>query len=149
MELSFRELRRRDVINVADGRCLGRVSDVIFEFPKGNLTGIAVPEKKCKGILRYFDKSELYIDEKNIIKIGNDVILVNLKCGEVCAPNVRVGVCRDDRSEDRRDRDRPPKRDCPPQRPVKNDCPPSSGKCMPDCERLFGGEDGRMDPEDY
>ena len=86
MELSYRELSKRDVINIADGRCLGRIIDIKLIFPQGKLIGIVVPGKKVKGIFRCFDKSEMYIDEKNIIKIGGDVILVDIRCNEDCSP---------------------------------------------------------------
>ena len=76
MELSFNELKKRDVINISDGRCLGRITDLKLCFPEGILVGISVPGKKAKGIFRIFDKSEIFIDVNKIIKIGGDVILV-------------------------------------------------------------------------
>ncbi len=80
MELSFNELKKRDVINIADGRCLGRIIDIKLLFPEGKLVGIVVPGRNVKGIFRCFDKTQLYIEERKIIKIGGDVILVNIKC---------------------------------------------------------------------
>ena len=79
MELSFKDLRKRDVINVADGRCLGKVSNLFLEFPRGILTGIAVPERKNKGLFRWFDKSELYIDQSKILKKGIPISQINRK----------------------------------------------------------------------
>ena len=78
MQLSFRELRKKDVINVADGRCLGRIIDLTLNFPQGVLTGITVPGRKIFGF-RLFDRTEVFIEESKILKIGGDVILVNLK----------------------------------------------------------------------
>ena len=86
MELSYSELTKRDVINIADGRCLGRIIDIKLIFPQGKLIGIVVPGRKVKGIFRCFDKTEMYIDERNIIKIGGDVILVDIRCNEDCSP---------------------------------------------------------------
>lgn len=80
MELSFRELKKRDVINVSDGRSLGNIIDIILDFPNGELTGIVVPGRKNRGLLKFFDKTELVINVDRIIKIGNDVILVDLRC---------------------------------------------------------------------
>ncbi len=80
MELSFRELKKRDVVNVADGRCLGNIIDLSLDFPDGELSGIVVPGRRCGGIARLFDKTEIYVDVTRIIKIGNDVILVDLGC---------------------------------------------------------------------
>ena len=87
MELSYNELRKRDVINVADGRCLGRICDLKLLFPQGKFLGITVPGRKG-GLLGLLRKSPLYIPERNIIKIGGDVILVNLSCGETCSDSV-------------------------------------------------------------
>ncbi len=80
MELSFKELKKRDVINVSDGRCLGSIIDLSINFPDGELAGIIVPGRKKKGIFWIFDKTEVYIDVTRIVKIGNDVILVDLRC---------------------------------------------------------------------
>ena len=89
MELSFNDLKKRDVINVPDGRCLGRVTDIRLNFPNGVLVGIVVPGRRARGIFRWFDKTEVYIERSRIIKIGGDVILVDIstnKCKEPCPP---------------------------------------------------------------
>lgn len=86
MELTFNELKKRDVINIADGRCLGRITDLKLKFPEGVLIGIFVPGRKTKKIFRWFDKSEVFIEERKIIKIGGDVILVDIKCENSSAP---------------------------------------------------------------
>ena len=79
-KLSYNELRKRDVINVPDGRCLGRIIDLRLSFPSGVMVGIVVPGRKSKGICHWFDKTEFYIDRSRIIKIGGDVILVDISC---------------------------------------------------------------------
>ena len=77
MELSFNELKKRDVINISDGRCLGRMTNLKLKFPQGLLTGIYVPGKK-RGFFGFFDKSEIFIEVNKILKIGGDVILFDL-----------------------------------------------------------------------
>ena len=91
MELTYNELAKKDVINIADGRCLGRIKDVKFKFPQGVLIGIYLPARKNKGLFWFLDKSTLYIDVSQIVKIGGDVILVNISCGDNCSPNTKVG----------------------------------------------------------
>ena len=86
MELSFNELKKRDVINIADGKCLGRMTDLKLCFPEGILVGISVPGRKSKGIFKFFDKSEIFIDVSRIVKIGGDVILVDMRRQESCLP---------------------------------------------------------------
>lgn len=123
MELSYSELSKRDVINLADGRCLGRIVDLKLDFPEGVLTGIFVPARKNKGLLWMFDKSRLFIDVDKIVKIGGDVILVDVRCGDNCLPNVKVG----------KGSPRPPHPPKPPHPPAcpPNPCPPKP--CPPNC----------------
>lgn len=98
MELSFKDLAKKEVINMPDGKCLGKITDLTLSFPSGILVGITVPAKKS--ILNCFGLgARLYIERYKIKKIGNDVILVNLKAEEKpdkpningdcnpCAPN--------------------------------------------------------------
>ena len=66
MEISFRELRCKDVINIIDGRNLGRPNDVVFTYPQGCVFGIAVPGKRGFNI---FKRNDIFIPLKNIIKI--------------------------------------------------------------------------------
>ena len=126
MELTYNQLKSRDVINVADGKCLGRIIDVKFRFPQGVIIGIYVPGRKTCGI-RLFDKSEIFIEESKILKIGGDVILVDLKCADSCAPSVNLVPPKPPKSKHC-----PPP--CPPVRSVAND--------FPSVQTLFG-EDGQ------
>ena len=80
MELSYNELKTRDVINIADGRCLGKIIDLKLNFPEGKLIGIVVPGRNIKGLFKCFDKTQMYIEERKIVQIGSDVILVDIHC---------------------------------------------------------------------
>lgn len=91
MELSFNELKKRDVVNISDGKCYGKITDLTLSFPKGVLTGITVPGSKKNCIMRLFDRNKVFIEEKKIIRIGNDVILVDLRCADTCETGVKVG----------------------------------------------------------
>ncbi len=98
MELSFLELTKREVISVTDGKSLGFVKDIGLSFPSGIMTGIFVPGKKLKGLSKCFNKTQIFIARNNIVKIGGDVILVDLSkkakpsppkkppCAPVCEP---------------------------------------------------------------
>ncbi len=135
MELTYKELQKRDVINVVDGRCLGRIVDARFDFPRGNLIGIYVPARKNRGIFSLFDKSTMYIDVRKIKKIGGDVILVEIACGGECSPNTSVGKP-----------DIKPPPPCPPQQ-----CQPpfsQQAKNTLDLNGIFD-ENGRLDLGDY
>ena len=130
MNLSYRDLQKRDVINIADGRCLGRIIDLQLSFPKGILTGIVVPGRRVFGF-RLFDRTEIFIDESRIVKIGGDVILVNINCGEVCSPSTKPN----------QNHCPPPKR-CPP-----NGMQPCDENQRPTCEDILN--DCRIDKSDY
>ena len=73
MEISFSELRAKEVINTQDGRRLGRVCDVVLCYPENRWIGLVVPSGRGWG-----KRHELFLELKNIVKIGEDVILVNV-----------------------------------------------------------------------
>lgn len=72
MEISYTYLRSKEVVNVADGKRLGRVCDVVFRYPENVFLGIVVPG--CKGFS--LKKGDVFIDVKCIVCIGEDVILI-------------------------------------------------------------------------
>jgi len=74
MEFSFTELRAKEVVNTQDGKKLGRACDVVLCYPENRWIGIVVPGGRGFGA----KKNSLFIDLKNIVKIGEDVILVNI-----------------------------------------------------------------------
>jgi len=73
MEVSFTELRSKEVVNTQDGRKLGRVCDVVLCYPENRWIGLIVP-----GGRGFSRKQELFLELRNIVKIGEDVILVNV-----------------------------------------------------------------------
>ena len=74
MEVSFSELRAKEVINTQDGRKLGRICDVVLCYPDGRWVGVVVPGGRGFS----FKKNSLFIDLRRIVKIGEDVILVDV-----------------------------------------------------------------------
>ena len=76
METSYRELKCKFVVNVTDGRNLSKTTDIVFTYPEGRVLGIAVPGKNG---LRLFKREDLFISLHNVVKIGADVVLVDLK----------------------------------------------------------------------
>ena len=84
MQLTFRELRAKEIINTADGKKLGRICDVVLCYPEYKWMGILVPSG-CSP----FKREQIVIEPRNIVKIGEDVILVNLamkSAGDGCKP---------------------------------------------------------------
>lgn len=75
--MTYCELRRKEVINVCDGSRLGQVCDVEFDSCTGVISAIVVPgQPRCFGLLK--SDEELVIPFCKIDKIGGDVILVDL-----------------------------------------------------------------------
>jgi len=77
MELSFCELRAKEVVNICDGKKMGNIIDLIFDCSCARITGLVVP---CEKNLFNFFKSnnDIFIPYNRIRKIGTDIILVEL-----------------------------------------------------------------------
>ena len=75
-ELTFCELREKEVVNVTDGKRLGRIIDMALTF-SGHVCGIVVPGDK-KLMKCVAGKESIFIPWSSICKIGDDVILVDL-----------------------------------------------------------------------
>jgi YlmC/YmxH family sporulation protein len=66
------------VVNVGDGKKLGNISDIEINLVTGKIDAIVI--SGTGKILGFFGKDEeVIIPWKNIIKIGEDVILVRYK----------------------------------------------------------------------
>ena len=75
MELSFLDLKEREIINVFDGKKLCRIIDIVFNNESGIVRGIVVPGDK-----KLFHRADdVFIPLDKIKRIGNDVILVGLQ----------------------------------------------------------------------
>ena len=75
-ELTFCELREKEIVNLSDGKRLGRIVDLALSC-NGRVLGLVAPGDKG-GLKRFTGKDAIFIPWQNITKIGDDVILVNL-----------------------------------------------------------------------
>lgn len=119
MEVNFNDVKKKDVINLNDGAHLGRVCNMTFTAPEYDVLGFTVTG--CKGFR--FSKQELFIPVKNVVKIGQDTVLVKWGKEEPPCPPAKKGEC-------------PPKKGgehCPPPCPPPH-CPPP---CPPKERRSF------------
>ncbi len=117
MEQTFSDLKKKDVINLTDGKNLGRVCDITFTFPENNVCGFTVTG--CKGFR--FSKQEMFIPISAVTKIGEDAVLVKL--GKEGEPEHKP----------------PHHSECPPQN-FPPDCPPNN------CPPWHGGNQGGNPP---
>lgn len=76
--LSTQDLRNKEVINIFDGKSLGFVYDIEVNLEKGIIEGIIVPTQR--GFFRFFGRGDQdqIIRWKDIRRIGDDVILVDV-----------------------------------------------------------------------
>ena len=77
METSFCELKGKDVINIVDGKKLGKIIDIVFNTQTGRMLGVVVPSyNKSWNIFKSSD--DIFIPFGCICKFGDDAILVQI-----------------------------------------------------------------------
>ena len=81
--MTLSELRTKEVIDVQDGKRLGRVMDIEFCPSDSRVTALVVPAETSFLQSLRGEKCGLVIPWENIRRIGDDVILVST-CG-VCS----------------------------------------------------------------
>lgn len=70
--ISYTDIKNKCVVNVLDGRKLGKIKDILFSFPEGNISAFIVGDKKL------FGGEDFLIKLCCINKIGDDAVLVSL-----------------------------------------------------------------------
>lgn len=68
--------KQKEVINLSDGKRLGYVQDVEADFSTGKITAIIVPGNNK--IFSVGGKNDCVIPWERIMKIGDDIILVEI-----------------------------------------------------------------------
>jgi YlmC/YmxH family sporulation protein len=78
MMVKISEFQIKDVVNVSDGKRLGNIGDIEINLTTGKIEAVVI--SGSGRVLGFFGKDEdVVIPWKNIIKIGQDVILVRYK----------------------------------------------------------------------
>lgn len=106
MEFLFSQIKKMEVICLNDGKNLGRIYDAEFTMPDGKIKGFYLTG--CKGFK--LTKSDVYVKFSDVVKIGEDVILVRQDEDEKLCPPPNQPPC-------------PPP--CPPT--YQPPCPPPKG----------------------
>ena len=93
MEVSFLELKSKQVVNTVDGKCLGHIVDVVFDVATAKTLGFVVPA--CSGGFLGLFKSgkDIFIPFDCVCKIGVDVVLVELYVNTNSKPKDKVRSC--------------------------------------------------------
>lgn len=95
MEISFCQLKNKDVINVCDGKNYGSITDIIFDTCCGKILGLVVP---CnRNFFQIFKSSnDIFIPYNRICKIGKDIILVDIIMQNNCSTCNTIAICQED-----------------------------------------------------
>jgi YlmC/YmxH family sporulation protein len=76
IDYTFCELRDKEVVNICDGKRLGRIIDIALHC-SGRIVGIILPGERR--FFRNLSGSEnIFVPWRCVIKFGDDVILVDL-----------------------------------------------------------------------
>lgn len=74
MDISFNELRNKEVVNLSDGSRMGHLNDIVFNHETSRVVGVVVPGEK-----KLFKKTDdIFIPLEKVRRIGEDVILVRV-----------------------------------------------------------------------
>ena len=76
--MTLSELRTKEVINMQDGRKLGRVMDIEFCVHDSRVTALVVPAETSLIQTLRGEKCGTVIPWEHICRIGDDVVLVSL-----------------------------------------------------------------------
>lgn len=75
--INLSDMRQKEVINIRDGSRLGYIYDFEIDLDKGVVIALVLPGQGR--ILGLFGKNnDLIIDWKKIVRVGHDIILVDL-----------------------------------------------------------------------
>lgn len=76
--LRVSDLRSREIVNVIDGSRLGLVQDLDLDLDAGRVKGLIAQGAQTKFLGLIGRDEDLYIAWEQVIRIGTDVILVEL-----------------------------------------------------------------------
>ena len=74
--LNLSDLQEKEVIDISTGKRIGTIIDIIITST-GNISKLVLEERKISRKLFTSSKEGIYLEWKQIIKIGDDIILVD------------------------------------------------------------------------
>ena len=78
VQLNLSDLQEKEVIDISTGKRIGTIIDIIISMT-GNISKLVLEDRKTTRKLFSNTKEDIYLDWKQIIKIGDDIILVDSK----------------------------------------------------------------------
>ncbi len=77
MSAKISDLQERQIVNIADGKCLGNIKDIELNVREGVIQALVLPGiSGFRGILQ--NQGELLIPWQKVVRIGVDVVLINM-----------------------------------------------------------------------
>ena len=77
MSTKISDLLERQIVNIADGKCLGNVKDIELNLKRSMIQTLILPGPGgLRGILQ--NQGELRIPWQNVVRIGIDVVLIDM-----------------------------------------------------------------------
>jgi len=76
--MNLSDLQEKEVIDISTGKRIGTIIDIIISMT-GNISKLVLEERKNSRKLFSKTQEDIYLDWKQIIKIGDDIILVDSK----------------------------------------------------------------------
>lgn len=75
--MKISDFQTKDVINIVDGKKLGQIGDLELDLRQGRIEAIVIPAPgRFFGLMG--NGNDVVIPWRNIVKIGEDVVLVRL-----------------------------------------------------------------------
>lgn len=74
--LNLSDLQEKEVIDISTGKRIGTIVDIVISMT-GNISKLILEERRTSRKLFSNTKEDIYLDWKQIIKIGDDIILVD------------------------------------------------------------------------
>ncbi len=74
--MNLSDLQMKEVVDISTGRRIGSIIDVIIST-SGNISKIVLEESRGGRRFLNTNKEEVYLDWGQLIKIGDDIILID------------------------------------------------------------------------
>ena len=77
MSAKISDLQERQIVNIADGKCLGNIKDIELNMREGTIQALVLPGTGgFRGFLQ--NQGELLIPWHKVVRIGVDVVLIDM-----------------------------------------------------------------------
>ena len=80
--MNLSDLQSKEIIDISSGRKIGSIVDVIVSV-NGMISKLVLEDRRSSRRFLSSSREENYLDWKQIIKIGDDIILVEDNCDSV------------------------------------------------------------------